>query len=248
MKLIIISILMVLWSLVVKSEVLGFMEQDGLVVIEIESVAVVPDGWAEEIDFMNFTGTSYFRYQANNQLNNPGVDVLTYPILIKNPGLYRFRWRNLIAEGTSTTDANDSWLKIEASAFYGLQGNNSIVCPKGYDAVQNNCPIELDDDMNVTPAGSGSGGWFKVYRSGEGDWIWSTQTSDSDAHQIYARFDVPGIYQINVSGRSKDHAIDRMVLYRSDFSGDPLDTQLLESDWTDIDLIYSGGFEAFSNP
>ncbi len=237
------SLLFKSFSVPVNAEILGFVEQEGLLVIEIESIPMVPNGWAEEVEFSGFTGSSYFRYAANNQLNNPGVDLLNYPVLIQNPGLYRFRWRNLIAEGTSTTDANDSWLKIDASAFYGQQGNDSIVCPKGYDVMQNDCPVELDADMNVVPAGSGSAGWFKVYRSGQGEWVWSTQTSDSDAHQIYARFDQPGIYQIQVSGRSKDHAIDRMVAYRDDFSGDPLAINQTESEWADIDLIYIDSFE-----
>ena len=238
-----LTIIFILFTTVIlRAQSQAFLEEGGLLVIEIESIEQVPDGWAEETSFSGYTGDFYFRYNDSNHLGTPGIDLLEYPIYIQNPGLYRFRWRSLIAEGTSTTDANDSWLKILADAFYGLQGSSSIVCPKGYDSFFNDCPIGLDGDANVTPAGSGSDGWFKIYRSGRGDWVWSTQTSDSDAHQIYARFDKTGLYTIQVSGRSKNHAIDRMVMYRADYNGDPLDTNLPESLFVEVDLIFANGF------
>jgi len=233
----------------VSAQTSAFLEEDGLLVIEIESVAEVAEGWSEETVFEDYTGSSYFRYASNNQLNNPGNGLLEYPIFIQTPGLYQFQWRNLIAEGDSTTDYNDSWLKILASSFYGQRtlagGVISIVCPKGYDPVLNDCPVELDEDLEdgVDPEGSGSGGWFKAYRSGEGGWVWSTRTSDSDAHNIYTEFESPGIYMIQVSGRSMSHAIDRMVLYRTDYNGDPLDAEIPESQYVNVDLIFMDGFE-----
>lgn len=241
------TILMLCWLGESHSQYFAFTEQGGLLVVEIESVDEVAAGWSEETEFEDYTDMSYFRYSANNQLNNPGNGLLEYPIFIQNTGLYQFQWRNLIAEGTSTTDANDSWLKIIGSAYYGQKnrsnGDVSIVCPKGYDSATNECPVDLDEDGGgVEPVGSGSDGWFKVYRSGSGDWVWSTRTSDSDAHNIFVRFDYPGIYMIQVSGRSKDHAIDRMVLYRTDYVGDPLDVKILESPWLDVDLIFMDGF------
>ncbi|WP_395373309.1 hypothetical protein [Marinicella sp. W31] len=221
----------------------AFVEDNGLVVIQMESASNIPANWPQETTFNDFTGASYLRYDGSNNLGNPGVDQIQYLVLISNPGLYRFRWRSLIAEGTSTTDANDSWLKIEASAFYGQKGNDSIVCPKGYDPLTNDCPTSLDGDGNVTPAGSGSNGWFKIYRSGPGEWVWSTNTSDNDGHQIYARFDSTGLFTINVAGRSANHAIDRLVMYRDDYMGDPLDTNLPESARIDADIIFIDGFD-----
>ena len=52
-------------------------------------------------------------------------------------------------------------------------------------------------------AGAGADGWFKVYSSGANSWSWSTSTSDNDAHQIYARFDAPGVYDVLISARSR---------------------------------------------
>jgi hypothetical protein len=127
-----------------------------------------------------------------------------------------------VGNGTNTTEHNDTWLKIEADAFYGQQGGGSIVCPKGLNAAENDC-------SGGVPEGAGSGGWFKVYSSGANNWSWVSNTSDNDAHQIYARFDAPGVYNILVSARSSSHAIDRMVLAKTDYSGNPQSLSLPES-------------------
>ena len=142
---------------------------------------------------------------------------------ITTPGVYRFQWRNQVGNGTVTTEHNDTWLKIEADAFYGQQGGGSIVCPKGLNPAENEC-------LGDAPEGAGSGGWFKVYSSGANNWSWSSNTSDNDAHQIYARFDAPGVYNILVSARSSSHAIDRMVLSHSSYSGNPQSLNLPESE------------------
>jgi len=221
----------------------AYLEEDGLLIIELESVSGIPNGWSEEDTFDDISGVSYHRYAGSNQFNNPGVDQIEILVFIQNPGTYRFRWRNLIAKGSSNTDANDSWLRIIADAFYGLQGTDSIVCPKGYNPEFNDCPTDLDADGDVIPEGSGSEGWFKVYRSGAGLWKWSTRTSDNDAHDIYARFDATGLYMIQISGRSQNHAIDRLVMNEVNYAGDPLDLGLPEANMIDAEIIFTDGFE-----
>ena len=143
---------------------------------------------------------------------DPGVDVIEYPIIINNPGTYRLQWRSIVGNGSNTTEHNDSWLKINADAFFA-EKNGAILCPKGFDPASNDC-------NGGQPNGSGSAGWFKVYRSGgtASNWSWSTNTSDNDAHQIFARFDQAGQYSIQVSGRSTDHVIDRLVMFQSPVS------------------------------
>jgi hypothetical protein len=49
-----------------------------------------------------------------------------------------------------------------------------------------------------------------------GEWFWRSSTSDNDPHDIFAKFDVAGIYDIEISGRSKFHAIDQFVLFKTD--------------------------------
>ncbi len=46
------------------------------------------------------------------------------------------------------------------------------------------------------------------------DWSWVTRTNDGSGHDIYAKFNSPGVYNIQVSARSKGHTVDRMALYK----------------------------------
>jgi len=187
----------------------AFLEQDNLLVVEMESAASRPTNWPIESTFSSPTGGEYLRYDGSNHFNNPGIDTIAYPIQITNPGTYRFQWRSIVGSGTNTTEHNDTWLKIDADSFFA-EKNGDVLCPKGFDSNENNC-------SGGSPNGSGSDGWFKVYRSGGSatSWSWSTNTSDNDAHQIFARFDTAGTYSISISGRSAEHVIDRMVMYRN---------------------------------
>jgi len=202
----------------------AFLEQDNLLVVEMESADSRPANWPIESSFSNPTGGEYLRYDGSNHFNNPGIDTIAYPIQITNPGTYRFQWRSIVGSGTNTTEHNDTWLKIDADSFFA-EKNGDVLCPKGFDSNENNC-------SGGSPNGSGSDGWFKVYRSGGSatSWSWSTNTSDNDAHQIFARFDTAGTYSISISGRSAEHVIDRMVMYRNPVtSGDATSTANPES-------------------
>ncbi|MEE4174814.1 MAG: tandem-95 repeat protein, partial [Xanthomonadales bacterium] len=200
----------------------AFLEENGLLVIEMESADTLPANWPEETAFANFSGSGYLRYDGADSFGTPGNDIISYPIEIQNPGTYRFQWRSLVGLGTDPTEHNDTWLKIDSDAFYGEKAGGNIVCPIGFDPLENDC-------TGSVPNGAGGDGWFKAYRSGTDTWSWVTNTSDDDAHQIFARFDAPGTYTIQISGRSAEHVVDRMVMYRDDYVGDPTSTALPES-------------------
>ncbi|WP_371193877.1 thrombospondin type 3 repeat-containing protein [Glaciecola sp. SC05] len=194
----------------------AFVERDGLLVIELESTNYDGD-WQLRTGRLS-SGNAYLMYQGNNNFNLPGVDVITVPIVINQPGIYRFSWLNIIGEGDSPTEANDSWLQINSENFYAKKISNAqgdtplghIVCPVGRPS-SNRCEGEA-------PEGSSSQGWLKVYRTGSpvDDWVWRSFTSDNDPHAIFAEFDQAGQYNILISGRSFGHGIDRLVLYRSE--------------------------------
>jgi N-acetylneuraminic acid mutarotase len=209
-----------------------WIENGGLVVIETESIGTLPGSWKNAATYSataspdlnnptDATGDDFIIWQGGQSLGNPGNGLLTYPVQITTPGVYRFQWRSQVANGTNATEHNDTWVKIESDAFYGLKGSGTV-CPKGLNPAENDC-------TGGAPEGAGAGGWFKVYSSGATNWKWSTQTSDNDAHQIYARFDAPGVYNILLSARSSSHAIDRMVLSHSGYSGNPQNLSLAES-------------------
>ncbi|MEM6320171.1 MAG: T9SS type A sorting domain-containing protein [Bacteroidota bacterium] len=181
-----------------------FQEADGLVVIEAESAPSYGD-WEIDTTIQGFSGDSYLHYKGNNLFNDPGFSKLEFKVAIVKPGKYRFQWRSRIAQGTSNTEHNDSWLRMnDASDFYAEKGNVRVY-PKGTGKTPN-------------PNGSSSRGWFKVYQNNRGAWSWQTRTSDHDPHDIYVEFDTAGVYSLEIAGRSKGHAIDRLVLFHSDLS------------------------------
>ncbi|QXP60873.1 hypothetical protein [Olleya sp. HaHaR_3_96] len=178
-----------------------FNEQNALLLVECENT-VFASTWALINDTSNATGTGYLINEAQN--NAPGSNLSTYQLQINTVGTYRFIWRSAVKEGTNSTEANDTWLRFaDASDFYGLKSSTDhIVYPNGVGKT----PI---------PNGSSSDGWFKIYRSGNDlDFKWQAKTSDNDSHDIYVQFDTPGIYTMEISGRSKGHAIDKFLLFQ----------------------------------
>ena len=220
-----------------------FIESGGRLIIESESMTPLPSPWADASNFTapnvsdpgNATGNGFIVWEGNQQLNNPGRGTLVYPIQINNPGEYRFCWRSQVGNGTSPTDHNDTWLKIDADAFFGRKGNGNAVCPKGYDPEENDC-------VGSVPNGSGSNGWFKIYSSGTTDWTFSTRTSDNDAHNIFARFDSAGVYTIQLSGRSSFHLVDRLTL--ADNGNCVTNLDIGESEFLDLGTVFADGFES----
>jgi hypothetical protein len=219
-----------------------FDEVDGRVIIEAESIGALPASWQNRAttkapdlsDPGAATGGDFIIWEGSQSLNNPGNGLLVYPIRINTPGEYRFCWRSQVSNGTSPTDHNDSWLKIDADAFFGRKGNGNVVCPKEFDPQENDC-------KGGVPNGSGRDGWFKVYSSGTTDWTFSSRTSDNDAHPIYARFDSSGDYAIRVSARSSFHALDRFTLSTS--LGCEQNLELPESPFIDLDRIFGDRFQ-----
>ncbi len=182
-------------------------EVDGLLVAEMESANLIED-WNLKTSGIDFTGNGAIYWDGSQSLQNPGNGVMTYNIKINTPGTYRFEWRVAVGKGNKTSDHNDTWLKIDADDFYGLQGNHRVR-PRG------RCETDPDADC---PRGATKDGFFKIYGGKINEFQWKTYTSDSDAHRIYADFNKPGIYQITISARSSYHIIDRMVLFNDQVS------------------------------
>lgn len=177
-----------------------YVEQDGKLIIEAETGNTV-SGWDLNTTEAGYTGDGYITWTGGDAFNFPGSGKRIVPIEIKNPGTYRFVWRTRITTGNNNTEHNDAWLRFpDAADFFAVRDNDGhTVYPHG-------------SGKSPTPDGSGADGWFKIYMNQLGVWSWTTQTSDNDAHQIYVRFDQPGVYTLEVSGRSNGYSLDRMAL------------------------------------
>ena len=172
-------------------------ELGGTVVIEAENLNL-PAGWNVENATTGFTGTGYINWTGGEFFNAQGNGTISSTIQINTPGTYLFEWRNKIGAGTSNTDNNDTWVRFnDASDFYAVSGSTTIY-PQGSGQIP-------------TVNGAGGDNWFKVY-SNSSSWNWQTRTNDNNPYAIYVDFDTPGVYTMEISGRSENHFIDRITL------------------------------------
>ncbi len=90
-----------------------FIEQNGLVVIERESLPAIGQ-WSEETSIPGFTGRSYYIWRGDNFFNpaNAGRDTMRYSFRINTPGVYRLRWRSYIGVGNLGSEYNDTWIRF----------------------------------------------------------------------------------------------------------------------------------------
>ena len=168
-----------------------FLESNGLVVIEAESMPVVGQ-WELRTEVANFKGTGYLHWTGPIRLApNAAVDrdAITYHFKIENAGNYEFRFRSYIAGGDSALDSNDSWVRFPT-------GEN------------------IDGELELH-------GWTKAFQNQFGQWSWGANTEDhvnGGSSQLRQYFSA-GEHYMQISGRSTDHAVDRMILFNTDMRG-----------------------------
>ena len=179
-------------------------EANGIVRVDIEDNTPIASGWISSTLLSGYTGKNYIIWGGNDSFNEPGLGLMKFSIKINTPGTYQFVWNSRIGNGTSNTEHNDSWLRIKADDFYGEKdGTGQRVYPKGSGKTPN-------------PEGTSKDNWLKVYMNKVGEWFWRSSTNDKDPFNVYAKFNSAGVYDIEISGRSKSHAIDQFVLYKTD--------------------------------
>ncbi|APZ45481.1 hypothetical protein BW723_03840 [Polaribacter reichenbachii] len=175
-------------------------------VIEVDATDVsLTEDWKMKTAITGFTGDGYIVWEGASQTwkgTIGEVGKLTYKVDIPKAGTYLFQWRSYIAKKADTdpwAEHNDSWLKLlDADEFFAIRGTSKIY-PKGSGKTPN-------------PAGENGNGFFKVYMNTVDEWSRSTNTSDNNAHQIYATFNEAKEYTVIIAARSNYHAIDSFKL------------------------------------
>jgi len=170
---------------------------------------VLTDDWHTKTLISGYLGSSYIVWEGATYYNDPGFATLSMDIMINHPGKYRFQWRSLASDDMSqptVTDNNDSWLRfVDADEFYG-ELNGQVLCPQGGQSVP--C-------ANGYVHGASSDGWLKVFKNNPG-WTWQTRTSDFEDFNVFVEFNEAKVYTLEISARSDEHLIDKMVLWRTD--------------------------------
>jgi hypothetical protein len=165
----------------------SFQEENGVVVIDVESTPVV-SGWAEETAISGYLGTSYYTSTLDS-FSTAGQGVLEYSFVVANAGAYQLQWRSRITEGTSSTDFNDNYARL-------VDADGNAVVPIANDLVP-----------------TGAEYWHKIYMNTVGSWIWQASNHDNDPKAVAWNLTAGNIYRVQVSCRSKGHGIDRLVLW-----------------------------------
>ncbi len=167
-----------------------FIEENGLAIMEIES-ADLSDDWSFHTDLEGYTGSGYYEWKhgnTNNIIDGAGGGILTYPIQITKTGVYRFLYRTAAPH---PTEHNDAWIRFRDNDIEARTDAGDVI------------PISADQ-------------WIKVYQGkGEDSWNYAAHT-DQGPHQVYALINSPGVYRLEVSGRSTLFKMDRMSLYHFD--------------------------------
>ena len=93
-----------------------FVEQNGLVVVEVESEAPLSP-WMSETALNGFTGSAYYRMDGNTVQGGSPNGRLSYFIRIENPGTYHLRIHSNKTDPDSTW-ANDCYTRLVGHADY----------------------------------------------------------------------------------------------------------------------------------
>jgi hypothetical protein len=104
----------------------AFVEEGGVVVMEVESVKPGSGGyWVEETQpHSGWRGRGYLIWRGPQFLSQPGRGTLTYTMVISTPGVYKLRIRSLREWDTANEPQpendkrNDVWVRMNSGEWY----------------------------------------------------------------------------------------------------------------------------------
>ena len=177
-----------------------YVEQDGLVIMEVENTTSPLGEWSEEQVIGGYTGSGYLEFNGNTPINGPANSPLEYTFTVNQSGLYYLHLHaakeTLEINGTTRTDvANDAYVRLEGTYEAGPNpGNNN-----GNDAPLNT----LKKDT-------------KFYGGANGRFSWAKGNAlDLGGHnnKRVAVYNLQGgqTYTFVISGRSQKFKLDRIV-------------------------------------
>ncbi|MBN1675341.1 MAG: fibronectin type III domain-containing protein, partial [Kiritimatiellae bacterium] len=104
----------------------AFLEQDGLVVMEVESIPA-SEAWVLETESTGYSGAGYYRWDGPDYFSDSTHGVLLYTFKISSAGTYHFRWHNRHDNPTDPTEWNDTWVSMDDGVpVKCFQGNNNV--------------------------------------------------------------------------------------------------------------------------
>jgi|GEM_PF-381724 len=95
----------------------AFVEENGLVVIETESLEPIGD-WVLDSSEAGFTGSGYLRWSGQDYFNDPGRGTLEYKVVISDPGEYNVRIRMSHLGAPAGDQWNDCWSRMNETGTW----------------------------------------------------------------------------------------------------------------------------------
>ncbi|MEM6632392.1 MAG: carbohydrate-binding protein [Bacteroidota bacterium] len=164
------------------------------------------------------TGGAYITWTGGNSYGKADKGITAVSITINKTGKYRFLWHMRQPDGVKSDLSNDSWLNFPDAKF-------------------------MDKDGKEWKS------FIKVFGNGKGNFAWkATADVNHQKSPVFVSFPNPGVYTLQIAGRSERHQIDRMVLFHESVSqGKATDLNLSESPCNSQQRLQdprSGGLEA----
>ncbi|QBG46738.1 hypothetical protein EGM51_04750 [Verrucomicrobia bacterium S94] len=184
-----------------------WIENNGIVVIEPEhgelheDWVVQPSTYLDDPTMAGSMGDGWIEWNGAQKFSTTLDDALangisTFRFEIKTAGDYTFRWRSKQYDDVEAGDAgNDTYVKFETGTPLPMTANDGST-------------------QTITK-------FTKVWVQSQASWSWNT--SFEPVHGVFVtnpkvHYDA-GIHEIKIAGRSKGHAIDRLILYHSTANG-----------------------------
>jgi len=160
----------------------------GYLAVEAEAHPTpLPARWQSENLFTGASGGEYLR-TTRNSFGTPGLGILSYDFNVDVGGAFQFAMRSQVGEGTSTTDANDTWVRMVDST------GNPLV------------PRANQNDIRT-------GQWMKAYQNSIGRWNYQASNLDRVGRSISWQLANNTNYTLQISARSRGLLLDRLFLY-----------------------------------
>lgn len=175
-----------------------YVEKKGIVVMQAENLNY-SGAWKKHKKVSGSTGSGYIVWTGRESFKQPDGGKISVKIKINSPGTYQFQYRSKVGKGSRPTEHNDTWVRFpNAHDFWGQSGKKKV-----YPSGSGKKPIV---------EGASKNGWFKVFITGTTKWTWNTKVHDFHGWNLYVKFKKPGVYTMELAGRSTHHLIDRIVL------------------------------------
>lgn len=168
-----------------------FLEENGLLIMEMESTVSPLGLWIKKTDVPGYTGTCHFEFTGNSPASGTPKSPLTYTFKINKAGIYHLNLRaRKRLEGEPGDRCNDCYVRMEGDF---VSGNPAYPTST------------LTQDTKLF-GGTATG------------WGWATNLDGNGAHNTDAAiydFKAGETYTLRISGRSQRFNLDRIVLRHS---------------------------------